>query len=123
MDILRGKSVDVVTKEIIMHLVEYNLIRLLMWHAAREHDCDLHRLSFTGTLHRWRDVLPLMLRARSRAEALQLVTRLLRWIAADPVPDRPNRVEPRRKKRRPKAYSLLSKQRSWYHRHGDANAG
>ena len=122
MDILRGKSVDVVTKEIIMHLVEYNLIRLLMWHAAREHDCDLHRLSFTGTLHRWRDVLPLMLRARSRAEALQLVTCLLRWIAADPVPDRPNRVEPRRKKRRPKAYSLLNKPRSWYHRHGDASA-
>lgn len=33
MDILRGQSVDVVTKEIVMHLVAYNLIRLLMWHA------------------------------------------------------------------------------------------
>jgi hypothetical protein len=122
MDILRGKSVDVVTKEIIMHLVEYNLIRLMMWHAAREHDCDLHRLSFTGTLHRLRDTFPLILRARTQAEALHLVTLLLRWIAADPVPDRPNRVEPRRKKRRPKEYSLLNKPRSWFHRHGDDNA-
>lgn len=122
MDVLRGKSVDVVTKEIVMHLVEYNLIRLMMWHAAREHDCDLHRLSFTGTLHRLRDTLPLMLRARTKAEALHLIALLLRWIAADHVPDRPNRVEPRRKKRRPKEYSLLTKPRQWYKQHGDDNA-
>jgi len=122
MDILRGKSVDVVTKEIIMHLVEYNLIRLMMWHAAREHGCDLHRLSFTGTLHRLRDTLASLLRARTQAEALNLLAQLLQWIAADTVPDRPNRVEPRRKKRRPKQYSLLNKPRSRYHRHGDTNA-
>lgn len=62
MELLRGQSADVVTKEILMHLVAYNLIRLLMWQAAREHGRDLHRLSFTGTLHRRRDFLPLLLR-------------------------------------------------------------
>ena len=122
MDILRGKSVDVVTKEIVMHLVTYNLIRLLMWHAAHEHDRDPHRLSFTGTLHRLRDVFPFMLQAKTQREALRLLSRLLEWIAGDLVPDRPNRLEPRRKKRRPKAYGLLNKPRSWYHRNRSAKA-
>jgi hypothetical protein len=122
MEILRGKSVDVVTKEIVMHLVVYNLIRLLMWHAAREHGRDLHRLSFTGTLHRLRDLLPLMLRAASRAEAQRLTAELLRRIADDHVPDRPNRIEPRRRKRRPKEYSLLQRPRRWYRLHGDSGA-
>jgi hypothetical protein len=122
MDVLRGQSVDVVTKEIVMHLIVYNLIRLLMWNAAREHGRDLHRLSFTGTLHRLRDVFPLMLQAKGRAEGLRLIALLLRWIANDQVPDRPNRMEPRRKKRRPKEYSLLNRPRKWYHRHGDKHA-
>ena len=34
MEILRGESPDVVRKEIAVHLLVYNLIRLLMWHAA-----------------------------------------------------------------------------------------
>jgi hypothetical protein len=118
MDVLRGQSPDVVVKEIVMHLVVYNLIRLLMWHAAREHDRDLHRLSFTGTLHRWRDLFPLILRSRTRAEQARLFAQLLGWIAADQIPARPNRLEPRRKKRRPKAYGLLVKPRAWYHHRG-----
>lgn len=122
MEILRGGSVDVVVKEIVMHLIVYNLIRLLMWHAAREHGRDLHRLSFTGTLHRLRDVLPLMLQAVRPADYLQFRKRLLNWIANDELPDRPNRIEPRRKKRRPKEYSLLNKPRRWYRQHGDAKA-
>ena len=122
MEVLRGKSVDVVTKEIVMHLVVYNLIRLLMWHAAREHGRDLHRLSFTGTLHRLRDLFPLVLRARNRSEAQRLTAELLFRIADDQIPDRPNRFEPRRRKRRPKEYSLLSKPRHWYHLHGDTEA-
>jgi hypothetical protein len=122
MDVLRGQSVDVVTKEIVMHLVVYNLIRLLMWHAAREHGRDLHRLSFTGTLHRLRDLLPWMLRASGRPEALRLTAELLKWIAADELPNRPNRLEPRRRKRRPKPYSLLQRPRSHYRRHADPHA-
>jgi len=122
MDVLRGQSVDVVTKEIVMHLLEYNLIRLLMWHAARAYGCDLHRLSFTGTLHRLRDIFPLLLRARTPTETRRLIGLLLGWIAGDRIPDRPNRMEPRRRKRRPKEYSLLNKPRSWYHQHGDTHA-
>jgi hypothetical protein len=122
MDVLRGESVDVVTKEMVMHLLAYNLIRLLMWQAAREHGRNLHRLSFTGTLHRLRDVFPLVLRTSTGENRERLMAQLRKWIADDKLPDRPNRFEPRRKKRRPKEYSLLQRPRQWYRLHGDPDA-
>jgi hypothetical protein len=120
MDMLRGKSVNVVSKEIVMYLVAYNLIRLLMWHAAAEHRRDLHRLSFTGTLHRWRATLPLLIQHRTLAQTLSLIGLTLQWIADDLVPDRPNRLEPRRRKRRPKQYNVLQRPRGWYHQRYDS---
>lgn len=119
MDILRGKSVDVVSKEIVMHLVAYNLIRLLMWHAAAQHGRDLHRLSFTGTLHRWRAAMPLLIQHRTLAHTLRVIGLTLLWIAHDRVPDRPDRLEPRRRKRRPKQYNVLQHPRGWYHQRYD----
>ena len=114
MEILRGHSVDVVRKEILMHLIGYNLIRILMWQAAREHGRDLHRLSFTGTLHRLRVHLPLLI--LQRIHTLALFSQLVLWIAEDTLPDRPDRIEPRRVKRRPKTYSRLTKPRALYKR-------
>jgi len=124
MEVLRGQSLDVVRKEIAMHVLAYNLIRLLMWQAAREHGVALHRLSFTGTLHRVRVVLPLlMFLSHHRADRhTRLSGQLLKWIAQDILPNRPDRIEPRRKKRRPKEYSLLVKPRAWYRLHGDPDA-
>jgi hypothetical protein len=121
MDVLRGASRQVVIKEILMHVVTYNLIRLLMWHAAKKHGRDLHRLSFAGTLHRLQQAMPTLLLG-GRALAADLLESLLLWIAADRVPDRPNRIEPRRRKRRPKQYSLLMKPRDWYKRRRDPHA-
>jgi Transposase DDE domain len=113
MDVLRGKSVDVVTKEIVMHLVAYNLIRLLMWKAARKHGCHLHRLSFTGTLQRLHAALPLMLlQVTGGARDGTLLKHLLFCIATDRVPARPDRIEPRLVKRRPKQYGWLQEPRS-----------
>lgn len=120
MDVLRGKSPDVVRKEIAMHLLVYNLIRLLMWQAARKHDRDVHRLSFTGTLHRVQSVVPIILFAPETAA--RLGEQLLMWIANDVVPDRPDRHDVRRKKRRPKPYSFLTKPRKHYRKHGDDQA-
>ena len=124
MDILRSQSPDMVRKEIAVYLVAYNLIRLLMWQAAREHHRDLHRLSFTGTLHRLRTVWPLLVfRGQcGAAELARLWKQLLAWIASDPVPHRPDRLEPRRRKRRPKEYSLLQQPRAYYRLHGDPHA-
>jgi len=111
MEVLRGESPDVVRKEIAMHLLVYNLIRLLMWHAAIEHGRDLHRLSFTGTLHRLRAVIPLLALIAGGRMQRQLRAYLLATIGGDIVPHRPDRVEPRRLKRRPKPYDLLNRPR------------
>jgi hypothetical protein len=124
MEVLHGESLDVVRKEMLMHLLAYNWIRLLMWWAARQHGVHLHRLSFAGTLHRLRAILPvsMVLAARGLGQGPELSSQLLEWIAEDLLPHRPNRYEPRRKKRRPKEYSLLNKPRTWYRLHGDPDA-
>jgi hypothetical protein len=122
MEVLRGMTPNVVYKEIAMHLLAYNLIRLLMWHAAHEHGRNLHRLSFTGTLHRLRHALPVLLFQPGRSARRRLGVLLVGWIGGDVVPDRPDRVEPRRVKRRPKEYSLLVEPREWYRRHADPGA-
>jgi hypothetical protein len=111
MEVLRGKTADVVRKEIYMHLVAYNLIRCLMWQAAARHGRPLHRLSFAGTVDRLNALAPYLwlLDGTPRAEALYEL--LLRWTAHDIVPDRPNRIEPRAVKRRPKEYDRLNRPR------------
>ncbi len=111
MEILRGESPDVVRKEIAIHLLVYNLIRLLMWHAALSRGRDLHRLSFTGTLHRVRAMMPLLSLIQGGQALSNLLAYLIQSIADDLVPHRPDRVEPRRVKRRPKPYRLLTKPR------------
>jgi hypothetical protein len=110
MDVLRCCSPELVEKEIWMQAFAYNLIRALMLEAAWTYQVPLDRLSFKGTvdsLRQWTPLLAPEIFAFKRARK-----ELLRIIAADQVPNRPNRYEPRRKKRRPKAYSLLTHHRS-----------
>lgn len=111
MDVLRGKSPDVVCKEIYMHMVAYNLIRALMWQAAQEHHRPLHRLSFAGTMQRFEVMAPYLCLFCGTAKAIMLYQLLLKWIASDILPCRPNRIEPRAVKRRPKEYALLNRPR------------
>jgi hypothetical protein len=112
MEILSGKSEDVVRKEIYMHFIAYNLIRALMWQAAQEHARPLHRLSFAGTVQRLQAVAPYLWLFAGTLKAIQLHTWLLSWIARDILPHRPNRIEPRALKRRPKPYDLLTRPRN-----------
>jgi hypothetical protein len=112
MEILSGKSEDVVRKEIYMHFIAYNLIRALMWQAAQEHGRSLPRLSFAGTVQRLQAVAPYLWLFAGTAKAIQLHKWLFSWIARDILPDRPNRLEPRALKRRPKPYNLLTRPRN-----------
>jgi hypothetical protein len=107
MDVLRCKSVAMVEKELVMHQIAYNAIRLMMREAATRHGADLHRLSFAGTQQRLAAAL-LYAHPPSSGEALAaLWDDLLDRIAADPIPHRPNRKEPRALKRRHKVYPYL----------------
>lgn len=112
MEILHGQSEDVVRKEIYMHFLAYNLIRALMWQAAQEHGRPLHRLSFAGTMQRLQVIAPYLCLFAGTPKATRLYKLLLSWIARDLVPNRPNRLEPRALKRRPKPYKLLTQPRN-----------
>jgi hypothetical protein len=112
LDILRCLSPQMVHKELLLHMIAYNLIRCLMQQAAICHHVDLSRISFKGTLdtlHHFADVIRAAA-AKPRQRA-QLYSEMLLLIALDQLPIRPLRSEPRAKKRRPKNYQLLTKPR------------
>ena len=112
MDVLRCKTPEMVRKEIIMHAIAYNLIRALMQEAAATYQVDLTRISFKGTadtLRQWTEALNSV--ANNKREFARLKAQLLALLAEDLVPLRPERVEPRAIKRRPKGYQLLTKPR------------
>lgn len=111
-EVLRCQRPAMIEKELCLHLIGYNLIRCVMQEAAHRHHVPLPRLSFTGsrdTLRQWADAFHAH-RHRPRRRG-QLWRELLAIIAHDQLPDRPNRVEPRAKKRRPKNYALLNRPR------------
>ena len=112
MDILRGKTPEMVEKEIIMHFIAYNSIRMLMYEAADEAGVDADRLSFKGALQALRQWEPHLIQIRfSKRKRQQVISDLYNAIASNQVPYRPDRSEPRCVKRRPKPYQLLSKAR------------
>jgi len=111
MEALKGMSPEMVRKELLVYQLAYNLIRLLMWRAAGKHQVDPRWLSFAGTQQRLMAALPHLLACRTTGECRNLVTKLLARIAADMLPDRPNRIEPRAVKRRPKTHRLLTRPR------------
>jgi hypothetical protein len=94
LDMLRCKSEQGVRKELAIFCLVYNLVRIVMLQAAQRQEAPVSRISFADTLAWMRfarrgDVLPeLML-----------------------VPWRPNRIEPRCRKRRPKKYELMKRPR------------
>jgi hypothetical protein len=110
MDVLRCLTPDMVEKELAMHTIAYNLIRATMLQAAHAANKQVERMSFKGTCQALREWTPLFAFA-SRRQLRALYPALLHAIATAPVPDRPNRTEPRAKKRRPKNYQLLNKPR------------
>jgi hypothetical protein len=94
MDVLHCRSVSGVLKELTIYSLVYNLVRLVMLKAAREQRTNVRSISFVDAL-RW------------LAEACRERTPLR---VAKNRP-RPNRYEPRVRKRRPKEYHLMKKPR------------
>lgn len=111
MDVLRCQSPKMVHKELEMFFIAYNLVRCLMLRAATDHQADLQRLSFKGTVDAIRQFAAALAQARSRKKQREVIHELYRTIAADSVPDRPGRREPRAVKRRPNPCQYLTKPR------------
>lgn len=116
MDILKCKTPKMVEKELWMHVIAYNLIRAVMQESALAHGLPAERLSFKGTLATVRQWAPVLACAGfDENRRLFLYSVMLDCIARDTVPMRPNRTEPRARKRRPKGYQLLNKPRKLFH--------
>jgi hypothetical protein len=94
MDILRCGTVEGVLKELTVFVLIYNLVRRVMWAAARRQGVQPERISFIDA---WR-----WLRHARPGEVLpELVVN----------PERPGRVEPRVRKRRPKQFPVMKQPR------------
>jgi len=107
MDHLSCKNPENLQREIRMHFLMHNLVRRMMLEAARRHRVPLERVSFAGALAAARRYGEALLQARSRRQRQHLMQKMFLVMAADLVPDRPGRREPRAVKRRPKPYSFL----------------
>jgi hypothetical protein len=94
MDVLHCKTVLGVLKELTVFTLIYNLVRLVILQSAKHQQVDVERISFIDAL-RW-------LGAPNSGVALE---------ALFVNPSRPNRVEPRVQKRRPKKYPFMTKPR------------
>jgi putative transposase len=110
MEHLRSKTPFMVEKEIWAHMLGYNLLRKLAVQAAQERGVHPREVSFTAT----KDAVSAVWSQWTVAEVAERVRQgrqLLPTIAQARVGDRPDRYEPRAKKRRPKEYPLLNKPR------------
>lgn len=83
-EIIKSRKVQIV----------YNLVRLVRGEAASRQEVDPNRISFSDAM-RW------LMQARPGDDLVPLVV----------VPLRPNRAEPRVRKRRPKQYPLMTRPR------------
>ncbi len=113
LDVLRCQSPGMIEKELAVHLIAYNLVRVLMQQSAHLHHIALDRISFKATLDTARhfaDVIHAAAKTPRRQQAL--IDRMLTLIASELIPERPGRSEPRAKKRRPKNFQLLTRPRS-----------
>ena len=114
MDVLRCKTPALIQKEFAMHLIAYNLVRALMLQAATRYGKNGFELSLAGALATIRQWAP-SIAACPNNQRQAIFHDFLRCIADDGVPKRPNRLEPRARKRRPKNYQLLNNPRSEFH--------
>jgi Transposase DDE domain len=95
MDVLRCKSEQGVRKELTMFSLVYNLVRVVMLEASLRQEVPVSRISFADA-YKW------MRHARPGDPLPTLIVN----------PYRPDRIEPRCRKRRPKQYDLMNRPRA-----------
>lgn len=111
MDILRGKTPEMMRREIWGHLLAHNLVRCLQAEAAQARGCTPRDLSFTMALKQLREN-HMLLSTVEPDEQHRLVEAMVAGAGSRRVGNRPDRYEPRRVKRRPKHSKLLNKPRA-----------
>lgn len=115
MDTLRCKSPHNVARELLMHMIAYNLVRHLIISAEPLRELDARgALSFKGTMDRLDQWQWAIWSAPNAKHARRRRDDLLQTIADDPVIKRTGRKEPRVCKDRQNKYTLMTKPRRRY---------
>ena len=114
MDFLRCKTPELVRKEVWTHVLAYNLIRTIIAQAATKHHLEPRSISFKATIQTLEAFQPVIAIQGQRNSVVRMnrYELLLDTIAAHQVADRPDRYEPRLRKRRPKHYGYFRKPRA-----------
>lgn len=110
---LKCLSPQMVKKELGMFLIAHNLLRCLMAQAAAQARIKIEQISFKGTMDGFRQCSLAMAQAKSKAIRITVWKKFMAGLAADVLPNRPDRVEPRAIKRIIK-YPKLTTYRSLY---------
>ena len=100
-DVLNCLTPQMNEKQLWVHLLAYNVIRLLMAQAASNAGIDPRELSFKHTVQLWAEWVSRGLSATNESGLLFTL------IAQCRVGNRCGRIEPRMRKRRPKPYPWL----------------
>lgn len=112
MNVLSCQTPQMNEKELWAYLLAYNLIRMLMAQAALNVGAHPRELSFKHTVQMWTEwISHQVLRSPQNHDVL------FRLIAQIRVGNRPGRVEPRMRKRRPKPYPWLKVPREQARQH------
>jgi Transposase DDE domain len=113
MDVLRCKTPGLVRKELWTHILAYNLIRTIMAQAASKHDIEPRSISFKGTIQTLEAFQPVIALQGQQDSTFRstLYQHVLDAVANHRVADRPDRIEPRLRKRRNNHYGFLRKPR------------
>lgn len=111
MDMLSCKTPEMVRKEIGVHFLAYNLIRILIAEACQRHGTTPFSVSFKGTVQLLNSFMPYFLNSNAE-ENSRLYNKLLKLIVKNKIDNRPGRIEPRLVKQRPKPFKTLKKPRS-----------
>jgi hypothetical protein len=85
----------------------FALIRTVIAQAACKHDKHPRQISFTRAM-RTLEAFRSPLAHASREQLPSLYEHMLHAIASHEIVNRPNRLEPRQRKRRPKPYPLMA---------------
>ncbi|MFB3042631.1 MAG: transposase, partial [Candidatus Poribacteria bacterium] len=107
MEHLLSKTPQMVKKEFYIHLLAYNLIRQLQCEAGREYGILPITLSFKATIQHLSNFL-FLLAMTTAQQRRQIYQQLITLIAHEKLMIRPNRIEPRVVKRRPKNYQRMN---------------
>mgnify|MGYP001605667295 CR=1 FL=1 len=113
LDVLRCKTPEMVRKEIFAHLLAWNLLRGVMTESAKRNGVTPRQLSVKGTMQTVESFTPAMMAVENSDV---LYDAMLTSVATHRVGNRPGRLEPRYKKRRPAWEQYMTIPRSKSHR-------